>query len=324
MSLSELPTSAAASGAAGSLEERETGEPQKTEVSPFGKCQPDKIPLLQSLIHAYDESRTRLKPHHKRLLKQIHSLRQAYDGTKALCYCGCGKVESIEHMEIQHITPNPNDNRLISTSVIMPLCNKRLNGKKGGEINKERAAAHHSSFSTVTPLYVRETGACAHAQTSTGTSDYAGVQWTSKEGKKHDRMRPKWDALLWTLFNPEDEYSNWIRRSKLANFARSADFVGEGTSTTFYKMINEDVDCGILKVGTDPETFEEAIIMVWPNDTHKEKLRELALQHSQGKITDDDLANGIKTVAAPLKETRRHWNYLWYVQKKLKAGRPAP
>jgi len=136
-------------------------------------------------------------------------------------------------------------------------------------------------------------------------------------------MRPKWDLLLWTLFNPEDEDLNWIGKGKLANFARSPDFVGTGTSTTFYKMIGEDTACGILKDDIHPDDMSDIVRMSWPSDPDKERLRELATAYSQGKISLNDLDDSIKAIAAPRKETRRHWNFLrWYTVKKLGKATP--
>lgn len=306
---SRLPDGAAASDVRASAS-------QEREAAAYGKCRSEYIPVLQTLLASYDEARTRLKGPHKRQNKIIHSYRQGYDGTKAACYCGCGHVASIDHMEVHHIDGNPANNRIKNTAPAMPLCNKRLNGKKGGEINRQRAAAHHATFPTVAPLYVREAGAPAPAHA------YAGAQWTSKEGRKHDILRGKWDALLWTLFNPDDEDLNYIGRGQLANFARSPDFVGEGTSTTFYKMIAEDVACHILKEDIEQDTQTEIVRMVWPTEQQRPKLRELVLAHSQGKISDTELADSIKALAAPRKEIRPQLNYVRWLQKQLTQGRP--
>lgn len=323
MSLADArPTSAAAPSAAASSVERET-------TNLYGNCKPEFIPMLETLLLTYDQTRTRMKPKHKRQNKQIHSLRQGYDGIKCRCYRCKQEIDTIENAEIHHLgtnplepeknKSNPFDNRIISTDTIHGNCNRQLNGKQGGQVNKERAAAHYASFSNVTPAYVRENPAPAR----TDANDYGGSQWTSREGRKHDIMRPKWDALLWTLFNPENEDVYYIGKGKLANFARSADFVGTGTSTTFYKMIAEDVACGILKEDIETDTQAEIVRMVWPTPGDQEKLRALALQYHEQKITKAELDEAIKGIAAPRKETRPYWNYLrWYIAKKLRGIAP--
>lgn len=304
----DSPSAAALGGSA--FVEREV-------TSPPGKCKAEYVGMLQSLLQAHDESRTRLKEtKHKLIIKQIYSLMQGYDAISAPCYCGCDKLMHVDDMEVHHINGNPSDNRIVNTAAVTPRCNKRLNGKKGGEINKQRAAAHASIFSDVGLVHVRENAAPTLANTS--TDDYAGTQWTSKEGKKHDKMRFKWDRLLWTLFNPEDDSLNWVTRKHLANFARSPNFVGEGTSTTFYKMIAEDVACGILREDYDKDG-NEAILFNWPSEPYRAKLRELALAYSQGRLTDAELSDGIR-VMTPSAETRPYWAYVWYVQKKIGRG----
>lgn len=312
-----LDKTAAASSAAASAIERETSKP-------FGKCRPEFVPMLQTLLSTYDEKRKRNKEAHNRQLKQIHSYIQGYDGIVCECY-KCERVLEVIDAEVHHVNNNPADNRISNTGAIHGRCNRELNGAKGGEVNKQRAAARGSLYQNVAAVGVRE----SRAPTHTDVGDYGGMEWTSKEGKKHDRMRAKWDNLLWTLFDPEREEFNWIERGRLAKFARSPDFVGEGASTTFYKMIDEDVTCRVLEEGQRAGDLTEIVRMVWPEDKDRRAIEDLATTHKSGKIAETDVIDAIRTLVAqykgftgqPKKEIRPHLNYFRWVMNRLNEGR---
>lgn len=283
------------------------------------RCRPEFLPMLQTLVATYKENRKRTRPEHRLQGKQIHSLIQGYDGIKAECYKCSQIIDDIRHAEVHHINGNPYDNRISNTPPVHGLCNRELNGKKGGEINRQRAAAYRSQFHIVTPAYVRENIASAHMHTGADGDAYAGVQWTSKEGKKHDKMRSKWDALLWTMFDANTPEA-MVTKKHLANYARSADFVGEGTSTTFYKMIAEDIACNVLEEGHD-EDGNEAVKIIWPMQEERRKIEELAHAHLLGTITERDVIDAIKVMKAPRKEIRPQLNYFrWFMHRQVKSN----
>ena len=262
MSIADIPPtrtgtiSAAAFDAAAS-----TGERDAAQV--YGNCAPELIPMLQSLLLAYDESRTRLKPEHKRLRKQIESLRQGYDGTKAQCY-KCGKLHDNDDLEIHHINENPSDNRLINTPPISGKCNRELNGAKGGEINRQRAAAFRSTFSNVTLLSERE-----QARTVAIDDEEERASPGRREMQRHDQMRPLWDKWLADKENGAfSRFPNGLTVSALAKLAVNALMRKDGTkgsSITYRRYAEEDILGGILEVWLDDDGKRNVRYLGRPN-----------------------------------------------------------
>lgn len=230
---------------------------REREQLDFSKVLPDKKGLLQSLLTSYNEKTKRIKPEQRRVNKQIHSLVQGHDGTKAECF-KCGVLVDIEFAEIHHINENPYDNRLINTAPIHGKCNRELNGVKGGMVNAERAAVLKQRYHVVTPKAVSE---------SAGGADTYEQEWTSKEGEKHDQMRFKWNVWILDLENGPFAKGQTYLFKELAYMAVRA--LGLGSSVTYRRYIMEDHYGRVLDVYPDPDNGLKKVRLIARPNTEK-------------------------------------------------------
>jgi hypothetical protein len=155
----------------------------------------------------------------------------------------------INFMENHHIDNEPSNNKITNIPPIHGLCNRQLNGAKGGEVNRQRAAAFKERFSNVSSVSVSERSTSGGALTRYEVTDDIDADNFS-EGRKHEEQRARWNDWIHNLETGIFRAVRaTIRRQLLADkavYGLSKDDKPYGSSVTYLRFIREDVAGGIF------------------------------------------------------------------------------
>jgi len=218
---------------------------------------------LRQLKARYSPVKNLLK-RHKDLIKTIKSLEQGRNGKEVACVF-CKYVGPIDKMQLNHINGNKFDHRLENLEPCDQSCN-----------NGDHARRLIDHIGITDKLSSKQESEAAHsASTQTGASEILlpKLEYNSREGAKHEIMRPRYDTWIRDQNNgPFADRHSWPKDllSEAAPYACSTD-PGKafGSSKTYVKFINEDIAGGILK-----SEVAEGVINVYLNKDYLTSIRE--------------------------------------------------
>jgi len=181
--------------------------------------------MLTRLLTLY-YPKQRLRSNDKRLIKTILSLQQGSDGTRGRC-CFCEKEGDVDtDLNLHHRDNIINHNELPNLALAHAPCNTR-------DFHRKPGVSDHASKS-------ERKG--EQGSRGSGRGDAGEPEWSSKEGQKHDAMRPKWNNWVNDPVNgPFKEGGGVGGRMRLRDLAGLAVHqLRMGSSVTYRRYIDED------------------------------------------------------------------------------------
>lgn len=211
--------------------------PSRTEMERETKL------LLDTLMTVYTPKQ-RLRSKDKLVAKKILSLLQNFDGKTGQCYF-CKAVGSVESdLQIHHLNYQISDNRIENLALAHQGCNTRdFNRLRVGQSSSSDPGGRESAIMPG-----------AHRHTYELTAPESEKSWTNREGAKHDLMRFRWNPWIRDLENGPFAKSKELYVSKLAKkapWALGQEGSSLGSSVTYRRFIEEDIEGGILVADID-------------------------------------------------------------------------
>lgn len=191
-------------------------------TKPTRQTTPEREAQFQSLMALYRPP-TRLKTPHKRLLKTAWSIRQGYDGSKLECLM-CRRLGSFAEITVHHADNVEEHNDPDNLSPACWECNR-----KEGVLVRRRQKAQVAALE-------REARAQAVAEEHPAESESL---------QRHKRERLAWNLKL---YHPKTGFPQGSLVSKRGLPLQAPDWVGFGSSKTYWFYLEEDIASGYWEI----------------------------------------------------------------------------